>query len=318
MSCSSLHKRLLVRAAKSRPAWKFYPKKKKSKKMRAAFTTAAILLAAATGVSAQCPASLTVNGVTFDPSGLKGTLTGQQQVKDGNPQTGSYDFAVNLCSKQPECTGMSSQGLYFITQMNAGTTTCSNALFNAWKSAPAVSGNSVIASYVDSSGLRTANVQITCGGTSALSSPSNQFTTKTDTSVSPSPTTFTFTYQSSLLCGNGPTPTPSGPTPPSPPGEEKHGLTWGGVFMILFFVGLLVYALATVGFNYYKGSRGADLAPHPDFWKSLPYLFLDGVKFTWAKLLALCGKGDGSFVSSAPAGGASADSGKATSGYSAI
>jgi hypothetical protein len=88
--------------------------------------------------------------------------------------------------------------------------------------------------------------------------------------------------------------------------------------MILFFVGLLVYALAAVGFNYYKGSRGADLAPHPDFWKSLPYLFLDGVKFTWAKLLALCGKGDGSFVSSAPAGGASADSGKASSGYSAI
>jgi hypothetical protein len=175
---------------------------------------------------------------------------------------------------------------------------------------------------VDATGLRIANVQISCGGLNVLSSPGNTFTTTLNAATQT--TTFMFTLQSTLLCGNGPTPaptpTPSGPTPPSPPSEDHHGLTWGGVFLILFFVGLLVYALAAVGFNYYRGMRGAGLAPPPRLLE-VTAVPIPGRRQVHAGEAALCGKGDGAFASSVPTGGganANAGSGKVASGYSDI
>jgi hypothetical protein len=192
--------------------------------MRAVTTAALLLAAATTGVTAaQCPSSLTVNNVTFDPSSLIGTLTGQQWLRDGTAGS-SFDFIVNLCAKQSECAGTSSAGNYFITQLYQGTTTCSKGLFSTMTKAPTAIGNSVVASYVDATGLRIAKVEISCGGTSALSSPGNTFTTTLDSTTST--TTFTFTYQSNLLCGN--IPAPPRPTPP-PSFQCPSSLTVNGV-----------------------------------------------------------------------------------------
>jgi hypothetical protein len=147
----------------------------------------------------QCPSWLILNNMAFDPSILAGTLNNQLDIQDGTAGD-SYDFAVNLCAKprQPQCSGSAMQGSYFITEMDEGTTTCAKGLFGTMTKAPTVQGNSVVASYVDATGLRIANVEITCGGTSALSSKSNTFTTTVDPPTST--TTFTFKYQSNLIC----------------------------------------------------------------------------------------------------------------------
>jgi len=270
------------------------------------FTVAALVAAhAAAQAVAQCPTTplKLANGVQVDLSQLPTTkLLNQQQIRDGT--AGSYfDWDVNFCSKTPECAGDTvKQGTYFIAQYTTGSSACSNALFSQMTVAPAVSTtapNTITISYVDVTGLRIANVFLTCGdATQPLQSATNQFMLSLNSATAV--TTFTFNWQSAALCASA--------------APASNGLSWGGVYLILFFVGLFLYAAAAVGFNYYKGMRGKDLAPHPDFWKSLPSLFLDGVKFTAAKVLALCGKGDGSFTPSA--GAASGSSGAA--GYSAI
>ena len=65
------------------------------------------------------------------------------------------------------------------------------------------------------------------------------------------------------------------------------------MFLIIFFVGGLLYVAGTVGFNFFRGKRGLELAPHPEFWKMIPGLIVDGFKFTKDSALRLCNRGGG-------------------------
>jgi len=258
-----------------------------------------VALCAAHVLAATC-APVSIGGGSVDLSQIQTTTLLKQQQYSGGAPVAYFDWQINFCQAQSACTGSTADGNYFLAQLNAGSETCSNALFNTMTSAPTAVGKNINIMYTDMGNRRIANVTLSCGGTVPLSSSTNTFTTSTNAVTSV--TMFYFNWQSPLLCVSEQ--------------PAANSLSWGGVFLILFFVGLFLYAAAAVGFNYYKGMRGKDLAPHPDFWKSLPSLFLDGVKFTAAKALALCGKGDGSFTPSG--GGASASSTGAATGYSAI
>ena len=80
--------------------------------------------------------------------------------------------------------------------------------------------------------------------------------------------------------GTGPAPGPGGK------GDDDNGggLTWGGVFLIIFFVPSGLYVIGMVAWNYKQGKTGKELAPHPEFWGSLPSLAKDGIVFIWCKI----------------------------------
>jgi len=58
------------------------------------------------------------------------------------------------------------------------------------------------------------------------------------------------------------------------------GLTGGGIFLILFFVGAAVYLVGGILWQKFKvGASGLELIPNLTFWTSLPGLIKDGVMF---------------------------------------
>ena len=66
------------------------------------------------------------------------------------------------------------------------------------------------------------------------------------------------------------------------------------MFLIIFFVGGGLYVAGTVAFYYFKeGKRGAELIPHPEFWKDLPYLVKDGAVFLFQKIKGCVSGGGG-------------------------
>ena len=114
----------------------------------------------------------------------------------------------------------------------------------------------------------------------------------------------------------------SGPAPSGgDDGGKKSGISWGGVFMILFWVPLGLYFFGFLAWNYRNGNRGMDLLPHPAFWKSLPILAKDGVTFLVSKA-----RGTAWTPSDLPEGGSSSGSvggtesaaGGASGGYAAV
>eukprot|EP01060_Flectonema_neradi_P030086 TRINITY_DN42_c1_g1_i3.p1 TRINITY_DN42_c1_g1~~TRINITY_DN42_c1_g1_i3.p1 ORF type:complete len:233 (+),score=58.56 TRINITY_DN42_c1_g1_i3:66-701(+) len=84
------------------------------------------------------------------------------------------------------------------------------------------------------------------------------------------------------------TPSPTGPTPPpGPPAPKKKddGLTDGGIFLIVFFVGGFLYFALGAAFMYkVKGERGVNMIPNVNFWKDLPFLMKDGAVFLKNKI----------------------------------
>lgn len=75
-----------------------------------------------------------------------------------------------------------------------------------------------------------------------------------------------------LTCG--------GYSPPAQPSTSSDSLTAGSVLLIVFFCLLAVYVLGGMVWNYRAGATGTDLLPHASFWKSVPGLIKDGVRFT--------------------------------------
>jgi hypothetical protein len=112
---------------------------------------------------------------------------------------------------------MQRAGSYYIAQLNTAAnpraiTACSNGLFDTISISMRPSGSALKISYVDASGLRTAKVVVTCGGDSALSSPSGTFRTTLDADTGA--TRFSFFLQSNLVCG------PSGGAPTVLPDDD--------------------------------------------------------------------------------------------------
>jgi hypothetical protein len=115
---------------------------------------------------------------------------------------------------------------------------------------------------------------------------------------------FDFSFKTGAVCGAAnPTPQPAGPNPntPSPPGpqgnpppSEEPPCGGGCAFLIIFFVGGAVYVAGTVAFYYVReGKRGAELVPHKEFWKDLPFLVRDGAVFLFTKIKGLVTGGGG-------------------------
>jgi len=65
----------------------------------------------------------------------------------------------------------------------------------------------------------------------------------------------------------------------------KGGITGGGIFLIILVsVAFLYLVVGMLVMRFGKGATGAEMVPNHDFWVSLPGLFMDGCRFTVAKI----------------------------------
>merc|ERR1711934_22319 len=68
-------------------------------------------------------------------------------------------------------------------------------------------------------------------------------------------------------------------------GAGGSGVPGGGIFLILLFVGFIVYLIGGVAFNKFKEEKeGIELIPHVDFWRETPAYFIAGCQFCWGKI----------------------------------
>ena len=152
-------------------------------------------------------------------------------------------------------------------------------------------------------------VNVTCDPSKdTISSPTNSYFAATDNGAIV--VTFVFSSKGACLSAEGGGQAPS----------DEGGITWGGVFLIIFFVPLGLYVIGMVAWNYKQGNTGWDLAPHPVFWKSLPIYAKDGVLFLVAKARGTdftpSEYPDGS--SSGGAGATESAAGPSSGGYAAV
>jgi len=88
-------------------------------------------------------------------------------------------------------------------------------------------------------------------------------------------------------------PPPPGPTPGVNP---SGGLSGGWIFIIIFLCTTFTYVVVGCIYKRQKmGTAGMESCPNVDFWRDFPSLVADGFKFTFTKLRACCGKGDGTY-----------------------
>jgi len=89
------------------------------------------------------------------------------------------------------------------------------------------------------------------------------------------------------------------------------GLSGGSVFLIILFVGGFCYLAGGIAYKYQvKGTRGIEMIPNLDFWRQLPKLFMDGCRFTLAKIMQVKAK----LMGGGGGGGASSGMASATPG----
>eukprot|EP00754_Rhynchopus_humris_P039109 Rhum_TRINITY_DN21815_c0_g1::Rhum_TRINITY_DN21815_c0_g1_i1::g.174762::m.174762 len=66
--------------------------------------------------------------------------------------------------------------------------------------------------------------------------------------------------------------------------DDHGGISHGGVFLIVFFVFFFVYMGLGIAYNaLVLGKRGINVIPNLKFWKGLPALVGDGVRFCMCK-----------------------------------
>lgn len=64
------------------------------------------------------------------------------------------------------------------------------------------------------------------------------------------------------------------------PPPVVEGLGTGAILTIIILVTLFSYCTLGIFYNHFvRGTRGAELIPNLDFWRSLPGLIMDGVRF---------------------------------------
>ena len=152
--------------------------------------------------------------------------------------------------------------------------------------------------YVDikyrstSNGLNwTANIQLHCNPhvRDTIICPNNQYDA-TQTGGHKGPIFLTFQFESRAFCtdeSRGGVPNP----PPSPGDGDGDGflgfkVTWGVVFLVIFFGPLFLYLLIMIPVNCADSNKSGarEICPHFEVWSALPGLALDGVTFLWSKL----------------------------------
>ena len=199
-------------------------------------------------------------------------------------------FDLNWCQKanlaggrQQPCAGNAPPTGYV---QAFGTTTSGPeecyVSYHSLTSPPAMNSNGNNEVIIGYGGITTSgssfilNIMISCDGATDYSFTGSTYSTK---QVGPS-LGFEVRLTSKYACGGA---------APAAPARSK-GLSGGGVFLILVFVGGGVYAIIHLAINaLVRGKRGTDVIP--DAWKAFPGLVKDGFSFTGSKLRGLCNKG---------------------------
>jgi hypothetical protein len=141
------------------------------------------------------------------PWSVNGIFTRQLQNTDGSAGE-SFDFLVNLCSAQPECTDSTMPGDYFITELNQSIATRLQWFVQFDDVGTHCDGQQrrrVVRGRVRPAHRERGNF---------LRRQRRAFITALDPTTET--TTFIFAYQSNVLCGNG-------LIPPKPTDEPDHG-----------------------------------------------------------------------------------------------
>ncbi len=71
------------------------------------------------------------------------------------------------------------------------------------------------------------------------------------------------------------------------PASTRARISVGGILILLGFLAIVAYLIIGSSVNAIKGERGISIIPNVEFWKDLPFLIWDGVKFVFT-----CGRMD--------------------------
>ncbi|KEG15587.1 hypothetical protein DQ04_00031210 [Trypanosoma grayi] len=127
----------------------------------------------------------------------------------------------------------------------------------------------------DGVGSSLMDLTLGCGGSAGLTWPEDKYTVKRVGTALRSK--YTAKVLTSVVCTAA---------------KSSGGCGSGCAFVVIFFVGLVVYILATVLWYYLRnGKRGVDLIPHREFWADFPYLLKDGALYAYSKIAGCFGGG---------------------------
>ena len=72
---------------------------------------------------------------------------------------------------------------------------------------------------------------------------------------------------------------------------SSGGLSGGDVFLLIFFLGGALYVGIGMLYNFKRhNATGMDLVPNIGFWRELPGLMKDGVRFCYLSIKDRCGR----------------------------
>ena len=238
--------------------------------MASSVVSAALFAAAvaASVVSAGCPSNIP----NFEANIV--------QVFNGNREDYKWMFGLTTPTDAAPA-GFSPCGeTAYISQYDINSKGCASAIPNKVSAEPS-GDTSCLLTYKDA--IRQATVDLTCDETASAPRMNGEVTVQQVANEYH----YAFKGAFSGVCGGG--------DDGDGGGDKKSGGCGGGcVFVILFFVGAVLYVAGTVAFNYFKlGKRGKELAPHPEFWLLIPGLIKDGGIFTFQLITKPCRKDGG-------------------------
>jgi hypothetical protein len=235
-------------------------------------------------VQSQCSPINIGNGQTVNLASIPTTILQVNQIYQGSSTP--YSWAIDLCGTNPPTPSnvnkiCAPRG--YVEEYSSGTINCEQA-FTTVGSAWQWNGSAMNAKFLTSSGWNI-NVGIVCGNTLTLQSLWPIYASGSGT------ISWGMQLSSSAVCPSSPNPPGPNPQPPGPQVtiEVEHNGMGGTAFVVVVFVGGFLYVVGTVLYNKFKlGKTGKELAPHPEFWLSLPGLIKDGFIFTFTKIRGIC------------------------------
>eukprot|EP01111_Echinosteliopsis_oligospora_P010362 TRINITY_DN320_c0_g1_i1.p1 TRINITY_DN320_c0_g1~~TRINITY_DN320_c0_g1_i1.p1 ORF type:complete len:263 (+),score=70.39 TRINITY_DN320_c0_g1_i1:113-901(+) len=241
---------------------------------------------------AQCPTYTSSDGkYTYDLSGL--TL-GKTASYNGNEGTTPNKYTFNLCASNTDASHMGTctavpQGTFAVFQL-----TSSNCIPIGQTSQQVISDgqdgpdsgvtitytNTLAAFKCKDSGNnptinRVAQIYVKCDA----SKTTPQVTGITEPPA-PSKCHYNIAMSAAAACPKG----------KGGGGGSDGGITGGDIFLIIFFCGFAVYFAVGVLVKWkVMNASGVEMVPNIDFWRELPGLWIDGVKYAKAKILCQSG-----------------------------